>query len=89
MAEDTTKTLRGPDGIRLVLDRKEIVPDDPGDGTPALVWVDNYSSTLAAAQGEGELLGSRDAKQLTDEQLAWLDEVSDAADDWLYGKRGE
>ena len=31
------KVLRGPDGVTLELDSSEIYPDDPGQGTPAMV----------------------------------------------------
>lgn len=47
------ETLRGPDGIKLILDSSEIYPDDPGQGTPAMVEKGNNSATYWCATGEG------------------------------------
>lgn len=84
-----TWTLRGPDGIKLVLDKTEIVPHDPGAGTPAMVYFDNYSATFNCATDTGELTydGRRwsvDAETyfLTNQQLAWLRNRED--DVWTF-----
>jgi hypothetical protein len=74
------KTLRGPRGIKVVLDRSKVVPDDPGQDTPALVYWRGKSSTLCCAYNEGEV----DGVALPKEQAEWLDSVYDEADEWLY-----
>lgn len=79
------KTLRGPGGLHLILDKSEIVPDDPGAGTPAIVEYKEFSSTYNAAVGEGELLGSRSVYPLSQAQLNWLAEVENEMEDFLFG----
>ena len=71
--------INGPGGIQLVLDSSQVFPDDPGNGTPALVYKLRggrvvASSTYNCALGEGVLDGGREGDyQLTDAQLDWLD----------------
>lgn len=64
------QTLHGPDGIRIVLDSDQIVPDDPGQGTPAMVECKGYTGTYWCAKDTGEL----DCGEyvLTDRQAEWL-----------------
>lgn len=33
-----TNTYRGPNGWTLVADRREVFPDNPGNGTPLMVY---------------------------------------------------
>jgi hypothetical protein len=72
----TRKTLSGPQGIRIELDSAEIFPDDPGQGTPAMVYVgegDQHSGTYWAALNEGELICGRSGDyQLNASQHNWL-----------------
>ena len=83
MKQITKKTLTGPGGIHLVLDRTEIFPDDPGQGTPALVfdafWKHSASYSCACDMGE---LDCGEA-QLTDRQIDWLFQQSEEVDRFL------
>lgn len=74
-----TKTFTNRN-LRVVLDRREVFPDDPGNGTPAMVYWDgargSFSATYWCAIGEAELLNGRGGiKELTDSQLEWLDSL--------------
>lgn len=67
------EVLNGPDGLQLILDPSQIFPDDPGNGTPALVTRGKAVSTYWCALGEGCLDGGRDGEvPLSDADLAWL-----------------
>lgn len=55
--------------IRIELDASEIYPNDPGQGTPAMVYSGRHSGTFWRAVAEGEL----DNCELTAEQGAWLE----------------
>jgi len=63
--------------LKLVLDQQEIYPDDPGQGTPAMIHYENreghFSSTYWCWEGEGDI----DGHQLTDAQNRWLESKSD------------
>lgn len=60
----------GLGGLRIELDPDEIVPDDPGQGTPAMVIHHNGDvATFHCALATGEL---SDGTKLTDEQKWWL-----------------
>lgn len=66
------ETLKGPDGIKLELDKGEIYPDDPGMGTPALVVLANGDTgTFDCVTSEGETVDGQ--HKLTQEQLDWLE----------------
>jgi hypothetical protein len=79
-----TKTLTGPNGLRLVLDSAEIFPADPGQGTPAMVYRGNASATYWCALGEGELMDPRcEMVALTASQSNWLDAQESAVDAFL------
>jgi hypothetical protein len=85
----TVKTLNGPGGLTLVLDSKEIFPDDPGQGTPAMVHLEhrNADATFYCAVNEGVLAGSGfgdDAGdiELTSSQQRWLEARWD--DVWAF-----
>lgn len=71
------KVLRGPDGVTLELDSHEIYPDDPGQGTPAMVYktVNHrlYMATLTCAEMTGELHSDRGGDiQLSEDACEWL-----------------
>jgi len=74
------KTLRGPGGIKLVLDPAEVFPDDPGQGTPALVEYKGGTATFWCAQGEGYVDSRNGDIPLTEAQSQWLhsDEIEAA-----------
>ena len=75
------KMLKGPNGITIELDSRQVFADDPGAGTPALVHVGKYSATYWCALDTGELDGGE--YMLTDRQSAWLDEQIDAVSDFI------
>lgn len=63
-------TLTGPGGLRIVLDSAEVYPDDPGQGTPAMVHLGRHSATFACALDTGELDCGEKALTITQEN--WL-----------------
>lgn len=73
---------------RVELDKGEINMDDPGEGTPAMVYGPNGScGTLYAAQGEGELACGPSVHVLPDSVTNWLnEEVDEIAENFLYGE---
>ena len=81
-------TLRGPGGLMVVLDRARVVPEDPGQDTPAMVYAPfgKGSATLWCAADTGELDSgwSSDGYIVSNQQAAWLNAVVDAADTFLY-----
>jgi hypothetical protein len=67
--------------IRVELNRRQVFPNDPGAGTPALVWVDGNSGTYWCVCDTGELL---DGPELTPRELRWLDSIYGEVDSFLY-----
>lgn len=67
------RTINGPNGLRIELDSSEIVPDDPGQGTPAMVYYKQYSATYWCAVDAGVLHGEEEYT-LTPKQADWLNE---------------
>jgi hypothetical protein len=81
-------------GLKVVLNRNEVFPEDPGNGTPAMIYDacdERYSATLWCAMGEDELTceapGHEGSRQLRLRQIEWLNEVETIADTFLYGDR--
>lgn len=75
----TKMKLRGP-GLVIELDAEQIFPDDPGQGTPALVVLPSGdTATFNCASSEGEC----DGTQLTPAQCAWLNQQEDAVDSFI------
>lgn len=73
-------TKRGPGGIVLTLDASEIVADNPGDGTPAMLSLpDGRSGTYWCALDTGEV----DGLPITPAQQQWVDSLVDAVDGWM------
>jgi hypothetical protein len=78
------KTLRFG---RLVvqLDRGQVFPDDPGQGTPAIVRAFGHSATYWAAQGEGVLYDKYWAEtELSEAEMNWLGEIDGEVTSFLY-----
>jgi len=75
----TKQTLIGPNGLRLVLDSAEIFPDDPGQGTPAMVYLRGESATYWCALNEGEV----DRQATNASQQAWLEAQEDTVSAFL------
>lgn len=65
------------------LDASEIFPGDPGNGTPAMVYLPfgRGCSTYWCACGEGDIEGV----ELTPEQYEWLESLDVAITQWLDG----
>jgi hypothetical protein len=87
---DTKKTLHGPEGIRVELDRDQWFPDNPGNGTPDLVYLTTHTGEEAnapydAAMNEGHVLGLDSDREykLMNAQLRWLASVSKEIDSFL------
>lgn len=79
------KTLRGPNGMRLELDSREVIVDDPGAGTPAMVYKGDHSATFFCAVDTGELSGTRpELIHLNDAEIAWLDQQWETVDNFLH-----
>jgi hypothetical protein len=84
-------TLRSPviDGhiLSIKLDAKEIYPDDPGQGTPAMVTLYSRTNreldcgTFHCALCEGEL--SHNGTVLSEAQVAWLDQHTERVDAFI------
>ena len=72
----TTTTLHGPNGLTLVLDPTQVFPNDPGAGTPAMVYLRGSSGTYGCVVDTGELDCGRFT--LTDAQHRWLMKQEDA-----------
>ena len=81
--ERITDTITGPDGIRIELDSAEIFPDDPGAGTPAMVYLKTdddgeLSGTFWCVCDTGEMMGNRlGDRELSQRQCDWLWDQAD------------
>jgi hypothetical protein len=75
-----TQTLRGH-GLVVELDTDEIIPDDPGAGTPAIVLASNgrRAATYWCATDTGEV----DGVILTAAQADWLEDQRDTVERFL------
>lgn len=85
-----TQTIKSPLvlGLVITLDSKEIYPNDPGQGTPAMVALMSANGkceldngTFYCAVETGEL--SYNQTQLSDEQNAWLELQREAVDKFI------
>lgn len=65
--------------MTLVLDSDEIFPDDPGQGTPAVLYIGKQSATYWCAMDTGAV----DEATLTDAEWQWLDRQSATVDQFL------
>jgi len=83
------QTLRGPDGLVIELDSEQIFPNDPGQGTPAMVIQrdrghNEYCATFNCASSEGVLEGDRGKFHvLNQRQCAWLTSQEDVVDRFI------
>ncbi len=75
-----TRILQGPGGLRVELDRSQVFPDDPGNGTPAMCYLGRDSATYWCARDVGEI----DYQQLTDAQCKWLHDIDDEINEFLF-----
>jgi hypothetical protein len=83
MAQHSEQFLRGPGGIVIILDSREVVPSDPGAGTPAMVEASGgtYVATYWCALDTGELDGG--SYTLSDAQCRWLDAMEDTVNTFV------
>lgn len=81
------KTIHCPfnSAYRVELDKDEVIFDNPGEGTPAMVY-GPYGScgTLYAAQAEGELVCGTREHTLPDNVTKWLSDIDEEVDAFLY-----
>lgn len=82
------ESIKGPGGIMIVLDAKEIFPSDPGNGTPAMVYLPfgRGHATYWCAQGEGYVEDDKyGTTELTDAQKEWInsDSIENAVSNWI------
>lgn len=71
--------LRGPNGAKVHLDKYEIYPDDPGQGTPVLVEWEGHFGTYNCCTDTGEI----DGWELPKNVLEWLNGLGEQIDEWL------
>ena len=75
--------------LRVELDREQVFEDNPGAGTPAMVYWKvggkEFSSTYWCAIETGEMLCTGDLRMLTEAQVKWLDSLDEKIDKFLYG----
>jgi hypothetical protein len=71
--------------ILVELDRDEVYPDDPGQGTPALVTIGKSTGTYWCVNDTGELM---DGPSLTDDEKQWLASLQDQVEEFLYQEGG-
>ena len=86
---ERTKIHHGPNGWTLVADRREVFPEDPGNGTPLMVYAPRMagSGTLGRVLDTGEIDDTRCAlMEVPASVMTWLDEVADTAETWLDGE---
>ena len=88
-----TKTLTGPGGLTIELDRSQVFPDDPGNGTPAMVVLtkgrQTYRATYTCASNEGTVTSDGyhcEEYTLSDRQVNWLHEQEDSIEEFLNSK---
>lgn len=83
-----SKTIVGPKGYSIVLDRRQVFLDDPGQGTPAILEGPNgASSTFWCALGEGEIETTFGPRALPSLVVEWLEASESAVNSFLYGQK--
>lgn len=76
--------------LKVILNPKEVYPNDPGMGTPEMVFLlsgnqEIGSSTLACALGEGEILLYNDSsKSLDKDQIEFLEKCDEISQKYLW-----
>ena len=74
----SNQIIKGPGGLVLELDARQIFPNDPGLGTPALLSLEGCTATFWCALNECEV----EFISLTAAQQTWLDSLEDAVNSW-------
>jgi len=84
------KTIKGPRDVELVLDPAQIYPEDPGQGTPAMVYYKGGSATFSCAANEGEVLDQWGFTiELPKEAVGWLQTIGQDLEDDMYNSWDE
>jgi len=84
-----TNIYRGLGGWTLVADRREVFPDDPGNGTPLMVYAPRMAGwgTLGRVLDTGEVDDATGAVIVVPpDVLTWLEDAEDNATEWLEGE---
>jgi hypothetical protein len=80
----TKETIKGPGNIRLELDSAQIFPDDPGQGTPAMIHLGLGSATYWCALNEGEVFDTLTGTiPFSGAQMRWLEAQEEVVDAFL------
>lgn len=86
-AGERTQRISGPENIVLILDANEVFPNDPGQGTPAMVSLRSEqgreidSGTFNCALESGEF--SYNGTLLTEAQSVWLSDMEGAVENFI------
>lgn len=71
--------------LLVQLDRSQVIPNDPGAGTPAIVRAFDYHATYWCACGEDELMNEHGhTTRLTPAEVEWLASLDGEITDFLY-----
>lgn len=82
-----TQTFHGPDGWTLVADRREVFPDDPGQGTPLMVYGPKAtcSGTLNRVLDTAETdTNTGRIEPVPGRVLAWLENTTEQAEAFAF-----
>lgn len=71
---------------RLVvsLDQSQVFPDDPGNGTPAMIHCFGYHATYWCGCEEGLTDSKGNHLDLTPNEVEWLEQLDPEINDFLY-----
>ena len=76
--------IPGPNRLKITLDSNEIFPNDPGQGTPAIVEKGQCAGTFACALDTGILLDKNgNDYSLTPSEVRWLESQEQAVDNFI------
>lgn len=87
--QERTKVYHGPDGWTILADRREVFNEDPGNGTPLMVYgpKNKSSGTLIRVLGTGEVYTTQGRlEQVPPQVMTWLEDQADGAANWVYGE---
>lgn len=82
-----TATFQGPQGWTLVADQREVFPDDPGAGTPLMVYGpgQSCSGTLTRVLDTAETdTKSGLIEVVPGRVMAWLEQTEEQATEWVF-----
>lgn len=83
MAKIMAKIIKTLGNLWVELDPREIHPENPGAGTPAMVFVKQGSALLSGTFGAVLADGEIDEVPLTRAQLKWLEGLEPLVEDML------